>query len=91
MGAGTRAHKEAEDVAIGVGCGRRLTREAGGSHGIRMGGSTGGGRFIGWRPRRPTGNPWVGGLVWGLLAISHLNNAFAYSKLNEYKLVNLPY
>ena len=77
------------------GCGkghrRRLTREAGGSHGVRMGRSAGEGDFLGRGPRRPTGNPSVGGLVWGLLAISHLNNTFAYSKLNEYKLVNLPY
>ena len=56
---------------------------------LRWAGPRGGGGFIGWRPRRPTGNPWVGGLVWGLLAISDLNNLFAYSKLNEHIIIDI--
>ena len=55
-----------------------------------MGGSTGG-REVHWVEAEAANRQSLGGgLVWGLLAISHLNNAFAYSKLNEYKLVNLP-
>ena len=64
-------------------------REAGGSHGVRMGRSAGEGGLLGRGQGGQRATLGWGDLYGGLLAISHLNNSFVYSKLNEHIIIDI--
>ena len=66
-----------------------MTQKAGWNHGIRMGCLQG--KEIHWvEAEAAKGRPLGGGFLYGgLLAISHLNNSFAYSKLNEQIIIDI--
>ena len=77
------------DGGCGNGHRRRLTREAEGSHGIRIGRSAGEGGLLGRGQGGQRATLGWGDLYGGLLAISHLNNSFVYSKLNEHNIIDI--